>query len=604
MFLDVIFTCTRRDVHIIRYIFMMAPRQEQQQYASEGSLESQQSEGTPLLGKKGHDSSAKQSCPSLPPSPTHPPSKASPWPPKATIALAFTMLTQSFLLTGVFPYAGFLAMHLIPSLDTESAGRYAGLVGSSFMFGRIFTSYAWGKAADRHGRTFVIKASLMLSAFFSVAFGLAPTLPLALAARFAMGLSNCLLGMVQTVVTELTKGDKSAETRDMGIVLGALHYGFLLNPALAGYLADPLMQYPSSRLVEVLDGILDLEAFPFLLPNLVGSVYCIVAYVLVWAFVEETLPADQIEPFFEPKWKTKWGLKHGTSVFDPPISLHNVSEAEDQEDVNQYGATSGVSLCIVPSKEVEVLHGEKLIKGKEKSTATIKSLLARTSTRKHLIMYWTFSFLSISIDETFPLYCMSKDSGLGVTEKMIGNLLSGAGSVFLVLQFLLLTNLVERYGLYKAMRIGALFSVPLVCFIPLTLVTNRVAAAGTLTWSTLGLTSVIYALARAFAAVTFSTIAMTTNRTVPAHQRATMNGLSMLGGSVVKATGPVWAGVLFSESVGRIVKPYGAVFAWAVISCLGLGFVVMTMLLPEHVEEEEEEEECSDDDQMIEGKGV
>ena len=31
------------------------------------------------------------------------------------MALAFTMLTQSFLLASVFPYAGFLAMHLIPS---------------------------------------------------------------------------------------------------------------------------------------------------------------------------------------------------------------------------------------------------------------------------------------------------------------------------------------------------------------------------------------------------------------------------------------------------------------------------------------------------------
>ena len=34
--------------------------------------------------------------------------------------------------------------------------------------------------------------------------------------------------------------------------------------------------------------------------------------------------------------------------------------------------------------------------------------------------------------------------------------------------------------------------------------------------------------------VTFSTLIMTTNKTVPPHHRATMNGLSMLGGSLAK----------------------------------------------------------------------
>mmetsp|Transcript_13507 Transcript_13507/g.29356 ORF Transcript_13507/g.29356 Transcript_13507/m.29356 type:complete len:203 (+) Transcript_13507:1081-1689(+) len=202
---------------------------------------------------------------------------------------------------------------------------------------------------------------------------------------------------------------------------------------------------------------------------------------------------------------------------------------------------------------------------------------------------------------------MSKDSGLGVAEKMIGNLLSGAGSFYLVLQFFFLTNLVDRYGFYKTMKIGALLSIPTVCLIPLTLITNNhhggvlagdTTEEGTLTWSTLAFMSVVYANVRAFASVTFSTITMTTNRTVPAHQRATMNGLSMMGGSVVKAAGPILAGLLFSESVSRVTPPFGSVFAWTVIACLGLGFFVQTLLLPAHVEEEEEDgriksERCS-----------
>mmetsp|Transcript_58224 Transcript_58224/g.123501 ORF Transcript_58224/g.123501 Transcript_58224/m.123501 type:complete len:125 (+) Transcript_58224:676-1050(+) len=76
---------------------------------------------------------------------------------------------------------------------------------------------------------------------------------------------------------------------------------------------------------------------------------------------------------------------------------------------------------------------------------------------------------------------------------------------------------------------------------------------------------------------------MTTNRTVPAHQRAAMNGLSMLGGSLAKATGPAFAGLLFSESIGRVTPPLGSVLVWVVIACMGLVFFVQTLLLPEHV---------------------
>ena len=160
-----------------------------------------------------------------------------------------------------------------------------------------------------------------------------------------------------------------------------------------------------------------------------------------------------------------------------------------------------------------------------------------------------------------------------------------AGSFFILIQYFLLTTQkpVDRYGFYKSMKIGAFFSAPVVCLIPLSLITNRGAAEGALTWSTLILVSIVYTIARACSSIAFSTLTPTTNRTVPAHQRAAMNGLSMLGGSLGKAAGPAFAGLLFSESVGRVVPPLGSVVVWMIIACLGLVFFVQTLLLPEHV---------------------
>jgi len=146
-------------------------------------------------------------------------------------------------------------------------------------------------------------------------------------------------------------------------------YGFLLNPALGGYLADPVRQYPDSQLVEALDSFLDLTANPFLLPNLVGGILCLSAYFLVSAFVEETLPADQIEPLFE--WRSR-----------PVLAVSSLNcEREDHDDHGR-----GVSIHVVPTDEVKVLETE--VGEGEKETATIRSLLGRRSTRSHLILYW------------------------------------------------------------------------------------------------------------------------------------------------------------------------------------------------------------------------
>jgi len=81
--------------------------------------------------------------------------------------------------------------------------------------------------------------------------------------------------------------------------------------------------------------------------------------------------------------------------------------------------------------------------------------------------------------------------------------------------------------------------------------------------------------------VVFSSITMTSNQTVPTHQRASMNGLSMLGGSLVKGFGPIFAGILFSTSVAHIAPPFGSVFVYCVIAALGLCSATCAFFLKE-----------------------
>eukprot|EP00816_Leptocylindrus_hargravesii_P007911 CAMPEP_0196824482 /NCGR_PEP_ID=MMETSP1362-20130617/92012_1 /TAXON_ID=163516 /ORGANISM="Leptocylindrus danicus, Strain CCMP1856" /LENGTH=130 /DNA_ID=CAMNT_0042204751 /DNA_START=45 /DNA_END=434 /DNA_ORIENTATION=+ len=128
-----------------------------------------------------------------------------------TLSLCTVMLTQSYILISVFPYSGYLAMHLIPGLNSDDAGNYAGLVSSSFMIGRTLSSFEWGRASDKYGRKKVIQALLLLLAAFSVLFGMAPTMRLALFWRCMLGASNGIMSSVKTVLSEYPRGDKKLE---------------------------------------------------------------------------------------------------------------------------------------------------------------------------------------------------------------------------------------------------------------------------------------------------------------------------------------------------------------------------------------------------------
>ena len=504
--------------------------------------------------------------------------------PRAVGVLSFALLVQSYLLVSVFPYSGFLAMHLIPGLNEETAGSYAGLIASSFMAGRTISSFEWGKAADRYGRVFVIEMSLLLSAVFSILFGLAPTFSIALVLRFLLGMCNGLIGPIKTLVSEYARGDQEKETQMMTMVIGMWGYGFLVNPAISGYLSDPVKQYPDAEFVRIFRPML--EEFPFFLPNLVGCFFCLIGYVLIHNFVDETLPEEKRQKFRLPSilpcMKVDHPMMRNVSSCGLFKHLHN-SNGEISEDLN---------VTLSPSEDED---GHGIEQGGEGS-ATISSLMKRQGTRQHLFVYWVYSFLIVTIDETFPLYCISKTSGLGITEKIIGNILSGSGVFFICIQYLLTTSLVSRFGLYKSLRIGSFLSVPLGLFIPVSLITNRGALDGTLGFASLIFLSTLYAIIRSFSSVVFSTITIATNRTVPGHQRASMNGLSMLGGSFAKAFGPIFGGILFSTSVNNMTPPFGSVIVYSTIAFLGVCLGVQSYFLQEYDGRENESAKVAEDE--------
>ena len=225
-------------------------------------------------------------------------------------------------------------MDLLPRnhITPETAGPYAGLLASSFMAGRTLSSYPWGRLADVYGRKCVLLSSLTLSAVFSLLFGMSQSFRAAMLWRFLLGLSNGIVGTVKTVVSEfaasaqaqppedITTGTTPTggrgrgeggglETRMMGLVVGMRAWGFLISPAIGGWLAEPIRQYPGlfqkindnhndsdSDVDSNSTGVVVacLTRYPFVLPNLVGAVLCLGTALVVGCCIHETLPREQL----------------------------------------------------------------------------------------------------------------------------------------------------------------------------------------------------------------------------------------------------------------------------------------------------------------------
>lgn len=202
----------------------------------------------------------------------------------------------------------------------------------------------------------------------------------------------------------------------------------------------------------------------------------------------------------------------------------------------------------------------------------------------------------MAVDETFPLYCISKTSGLGITEKIICRILSGSAVFYICIQYFLITGMVSRFGFYKSLRIATFLSIPLAFFVPVSLVINRGAPEGTLALASFVFVSAVYGIIRSFSSVVFSTITMTMNRTVPENQRASMNGLSMLGGSFTKALGPLFGGILFSTSVNHVTPPFGSIVVYSTIAFLGVCLGIQAYFLREYDGQEGESAKATEDE--------
>jgi MFS family permease len=502
-----------------------------------------------------------------------------------TVALCACMFTHSYLLISVFPYSGFLAIHLLQIENEDDAAKYAGLIASAFMAGRACTSILWGRAADRYGRIFALCTSLLLSALFSLLFGLTKSFTAAMIIRFLLGMSNGIISTVKTMVSDICSHDVKIEARMMNIVMGMWGWGFLISPVVSGFLAEPFKQFSDKNFIAD-DSFLSklLHEYPFLLPNLLGAFQCFLGTILAHFFVHETLPVDQQHSIFNDfrmlqEWCTQYlpRLQHRyTSVPTVKPALADVFQDDDDE-------------------EFDSIYNVRVSLDRNSSRSSAISILSQKDTRDCVFLLWGYSFVGLAIDEAFPLFCLSHTAGFGILEKDIGKIMSFTSLIFAVSQYFI-SHFSYKYcgGLTGSIKVGAALSAPTMFLVPFAHQINRGSEA--LRWSTFVFISIVLSVHRCFSMVFFSNIAVKLNRTVSTANRGALNGVAGLGASVAKALGPTFAGLLTTMSI-KWFQEYASIFIFGILGVLGLFISVGTVLfLPSDVAYENSERADGSDD--------
>ncbi|KAG1740051.1 MFS general substrate transporter [Suillus lakei] len=428
--------------------------------------------------------------------------------PKFQIGILMMLhVTEPIASMSIFPYINQLIRELgITGGDDAAVGYYAGIIESLFFVMQSLTVLAWSRLSDRIGRKPVLSIGLLGTCISMICFGLSTTFWSLVVSRCMCGALNGNVGILKTVVAELT--DSTNMAQGFALIPIFWRFGTFVGPLMGGILAHPQDSWPA------LFAHAFWRKYPYFLPCAVAACFVVVAYFMLFFFLEETLSTKR-----RPKTTlSTLGVPSGDSVDDREVLAQN-------------------SRADIPMRSL--------------LTPTIVIPIAN---------YTMVSILDISLRTLMPLFFSTPMylGGLGLAPSSIGLWLALFGIVGGLLQALFFAKIVDWIGPKR------LFCVAVSCFPPVMLVfpimSWLVQARGivdhTITFALLGqlaLTTIW--------GMTYGAIFMFITASAPAKNvLGAIHGLGQTAGSVARAIGPALATSLFAFSKEHHLLNGNAVF--------------------------------------------
>lgn len=472
-------------------------------------------------------------------------------------------------------------------ITVDSAGLYAGLLGTSFALGRTLGFAPWRSIRSELGEKGSLVTSLVLSALFSALFGLSSTFSGALLARFLLGLSNGISGAVKRAALDIARANGCEDELEKAParILAVMSWGCALGPALGGVLSNPSVSASTANGESAMgwgwwDGSVGtwLEWRPFLLPNIFGALLCAISAATVWIFVEES----------ETK---RLSISHSVGKLLSSSLMRSKPPTCSSRAEND--GITGETRPLLPSR-VDRTRNNSF----ERSMSSLSDVWKGGQARRHLAAYWSFSFVVVCIDEALPLFLIAHLGGPGLSALSTGSAIAGAGLVLVLCQHCTFEALLGRMGLYRSLKLAAFLGTVPAALVPVSLWLNKGTCAALMASlspfrscdfapSAFVFLVLLAGSLKIFSALFFAVAGMATGRTVPPTHRDETSRIMTMGALFARSVAPTVAGTLVSFSMSpSSVAPwdpkYGSIVVWCAIGlALGLCAAVLAFSLSE-----------------------
>ncbi|KAI0340698.1 MFS general substrate transporter [Trametopsis cervina] len=440
--------------------------------------------------------------------------------PRAQLAAVYLIkLTIPIVSFSVIPYINKMVSELDDLPRGHPVGYYSGLVGLAHAAGQFLTVFPWGRVSDWFGRIPIIATGMFGLAASTAFFGLSKTLSQAIFFRFLTGVFSGYVGVIHSVVGELTDASNQSTAFPFYDIISAL--GFIVGPFLGGTFAEPATQFP---------GTFDTafwRAYPYALPGFIAGAIAIAAALLSIFYLRETNPR----------------VAHDKLTHEHPV----------------------IYQAITASASVEEIAVE------EEKPPTVKSLIALPVIRAICASQWSIGFIASAFNNGFALmaYTSTDFGGLSMDPRRIAVALSimGLVSIFLKASLPIFLKRFDTLSVYR-------FSVqawPLTfALMPILNIIARVsgpergAAASALLWVSISL--VLFA--SRLGTLAFSIIMILTKDHTPTSSAlGTTNSISELAQMIGGSIGAPFIGALFSFSTTTAGSIAGG-YLWVVVICV------------------------------------
>ncbi|KZP32639.1 MFS general substrate transporter [Athelia psychrophila] len=300
-------------------------------------------------------------------------------------------LAEPIAYTQISPYINQFMYDLKVTDDPKRIGFYTGLVQSTFAVFELISIYNMAKISDRVGRRPVILCGILGVALTTLLFGLSTSFYMMLITRGLAGLCAGSISVMQSVVGELTDASNQA----IAIPIFGLTWplGSILGPLLGGTFSNAAQKF------NWLDWQF-LRTFPYFLPGLISSLVTLVAVLIGYFILEETLPSKLCP------------------------SLYRMTSSSSSDTLCEFEETSNSDAPLSTSQ-----------------------LLANPIISALSSSGFALSFLSSGFEELYVLVCFTniEHGGLGLSTEQIGYSLSISGIVAFFLQLLVMPYILRAF---------------------------------------------------------------------------------------------------------------------------------------------------------------